>query len=84
VELIPAGEKISTGGIHIPETAKKKYIRKGTVLAVARDCAKPELVPGLVVYAVWNCGNEVFIGAQNETRLIKSEDVWAMEKVKGK
>lgn len=89
LELIP-DDKISTGGIHIPDGAKRKYIRKAKILAVSNDyleavakCKKPALIPGQTVWAVWNAGVLVEIngelpnGATNECRLLKSEDVWA-------
>jgi co-chaperonin GroES (HSP10) len=87
LELIPEDKK-SGGGIFIPDGTKKNYIRKGKVLALAKDFKHPRnhrIEIGQVVYAVWNCGNEIEIagelpnGATNECRLLKSEDVWAME-----
>lgn len=81
LELIPT-DTVSDGGIYIPDNAKKKYIRKARVLAIANDCTAP-LIPGQTVYAVWNTGVLMEIngewpnGATNETRMLKSEDVWA-------
>jgi co-chaperonin GroES (HSP10) len=75
LELIP-GDKISDGGIHIPDNAKRKYLWKARVLRISNDCKAP-LIPGQIVYAVWNAGVEVQLGADNETRLIKSEDIYA-------
>lgn len=83
LELLP-DEKKSAGGIMLPD-GDKKYIRKARVLKVARDAKQP-LTEGQVVFAVWNCGNPVGLydgqgidGATNECRLLKTEDVWAVE-----
>ena len=76
LELL-AEEARSEGGIFIPDNAKKNLARQGVVLAVASDCKQP-LQIGQTVYAIWNCGVPVELGAENETRLFKSEDVWAI------
>jgi co-chaperonin GroES (HSP10) len=82
LELI-IDDKFSDGGLYLPDNAKKKYIRKARVLAVANDCKLP-LIPGQTVFAVWNCGVPIEVsgelpnGAANECRLLKSEDIWAV------
>jgi len=82
LELIP-GDNISAGGLLIPDNAKKKYIRQARVVRIADDCKAP-LIPGQTVYAVWNAGVPVELGAEHETRLIKSEDIWAVGKFQPK
>jgi co-chaperonin GroES (HSP10) len=76
LELIP--EETKRGGIMLPDNAKKKDMRKGRVVSMATDC-KQALRIGQTVWAVWNCGVPLELGHANETRIFKSEDVWAME-----
>jgi hypothetical protein len=83
LELIP-DDRISDGGILFADNVKKKYIRKGKVLAIANGCKEP-LIPGQTVFAIWNCGVPIAdIGygmpydAKEECRMFKSEDVVAV------
>lgn len=91
LELI-ADDLKSDGGIHFADQVKKKYIRKGKVLAVSNDYIKaaaegkkPSLIPGQTVWAIWNAGVPIYdigygmpYGATEECRMFKSEDVVAV------
>jgi len=78
-------EKVSTGGIIIPETANQKAPTKGTVLAISDDSdIKLKLSPGDLVLFSKFAGVEIMVpptegGKENRLLLImKDEDILAV------
>jgi len=79
-----AKEKISTGGIVIPEIANQKAPTKGRVIAIAQDSdINLKLQPGDIVLFSKFAGTEITLIGENREQdrqylLIKDEDILAM------
>ena len=79
-------EKVSKGGIVIPETANQKAPTKGRVVAIADDCItmKIKLIVGSLVMFPKFAGTEIIVppreidGKEKVLQIIKEEDILAV------